>query len=163
MNDITLYVENPFPVFDVSIDNKLPSFEVSIQTIESVGEIHVGLTTPGPKGDPGNTLVCKAAYPISGQRIVSLNASNEAEYPSDFSQALGLTTNAAIGGDYLTVITGGLVYEPSWTLTPNQAVYLSVDGLLTQTVPTTGTLLQIGFAVSPTEMFIKLGTPIILH
>ena len=103
MNDIDLKIDSQIPTFAVTISNELPTFAVTVQISENASQINVGLASPGPKGDPGNTIVCRAASPIGGQRVVSLNSDNEAEYPTDFVRAIGITLNAAIQGDYLTI------------------------------------------------------------
>lgn len=169
MNDINVMISNRLPTFSVTINNRLPTFYVTVKLSNNASNVNVSLATPGPKGgtgikgDPGNLIICKAAYSIGGHRVVSINSDNEAEYPSNISRAVGLTTNAATTGDYLNIQTSGLISEISWNWIPEKAIYFLSDGTLTQTVPISGTLLQIGFAVSSTEMFIKLGTPIFLN
>lgn len=160
MSDVNLTINSKLPIFAVTVNSKLPAFTTTVKLIDNTGRVNVGLTMPGPKGDSGNTVVCKASTPIGGQRVVSLNYDNEAEYPLDFSRAIGITKHAAVKGDNLTIQTSGLMYESSWDWIPERAIYFSMDGVLTQTVPTSGTILQIGFTVSAKEIFIKIGTPI---
>ena len=44
--------------------------------------------------------------------------------------------------------------------TTGLALYINTDGTLTHTAPETGTLQQVGFAVSPSEIFLFMQQPI---
>jgi len=101
-----------------------------------------------------------AAEAIGGQRIVSLNSDGKAIYPTDYSSAIGITTGAVELGATATIITSGQITETSWSWTPNMPLFLSDNGLMTQTAPVTGELVQIGWAITSTTIFLKIN-PII--
>lgn len=75
---------------------------------------------------------------------------------------LGVTiTSAAGSGEEVTVVTEGKIDDPSFSFTPGP-IWLGNSGLLTQTKPTTGLLVQIAVAITATlinvniQMAIKL-------
>lgn len=129
---------------------------------------------PGQRGEvgpPGETagllLVYQAGQILSGHRMVVLNADHKAIYADrtvveHATKVLGMTTGAAILDDYVYVLTRGELVEPSWSWTLDTPVWLNTSGLLTQTVPTVGFSLIIGFPISSTKIFIDIREPIFL-
>lgn len=71
-----------------------------------------------------------------------------------FGVAFSKPTNTTVEVVFLGVIGGFSGF------TPGQALYISTLGIPTHTAPATGTLQSIGFAVSPTEFFLQIGTAI---
>ena len=135
----------------------------------------VGQGPSGPRGLPGVSGNSSYNYPclenMSGHRAVILDSSGtkviyaSSDTLSHGNAVIGISTNAAIANDNVMVIRDGAMMEPSWTWIPDQAVYLGLDGVLTQTPPSYPSdlfLLVIGFSVNPTTLFIKIGEPIIL-
>ena len=61
-------------------------------------------------------------------------------------------------------VTSGLIENNAWTWTPGQSLYLGLDGnvVTTSTVDGAAFSLKIGYAISATQMFVKIGTPVIL-
>lgn len=81
---------------------------------------------------------------------------------SQQEKILGVTiTSAAGSGEEVSVVTEGKIDDPSFSFTPGP-IWLGNSGVLTQTRPTTGLLVQIGVAISATlinvniQMAIKL-------
>jgi hypothetical protein len=123
---------------------------------------------PGPPGPSGsNTVQYQAADELSGHRAVTLDSSGNAVY-ADASQighahrVIGITTGAASLGAPATIQTAGVLIEPSWAWTTGLPVYLSTNGLLSQAAPSSGFVLVVGFAQSPTTLYIHIDSPIIL-
>lgn len=103
---------------------------------------------------------------VGGNRAVRLDAGDliyaDNTVPGDGNRVLGITVGAASAGSSALVQTEGLMEESSWSWTPDAPIYLSTTGLLTQTVPTSGFVLILGFATSPTQMMIEVKMPITL-
>jgi hypothetical protein len=61
-------------------------------------------------------------------------------------------------------VTFGSITNPSWTWTPEQSLYLGSNGdvVTTSTINGAAFSLKLGYAISATRAFIKIGTPIIL-
>ena len=62
------------------------------------------------------------------------------------------------------VVTFGAITNPSWTWTPEQSLYLGSNGNIatTSTIDGAAFSLKIGYAISSTIAFIKIGTPVVL-
>lgn len=74
----------------------------------------------------------------------------------------GISLQAAMSGDSVSVCFGGLVIEPSWSWIPDEVVFIGNDGLLTQAPPTTGILQQIGVSINGTSILVQPYAPVIL-
>lgn len=118
----------------------------------------------GPSG--GGTLSAIAGAAVGGHRMVRLTTSGavyaDRTVAEDQHRVMGLTLNAAAQGDELDVLRFGEVVEPSWNWALDLPVYLGTNGLLTQTSPTTGFSLIVGFPVTATKLFLSIREPITL-
>lgn len=115
----------------------------------------------GPQGPAGaNGFLMTAGANLGGNRVVTGAASYADNTDlSSIGLAIGVTQGAASLGDQVRLISSGEL-GGFFGLTPNQPVYLSVNGTVTQTLPTSGYLQKIGVALSDTKIFINLSDPI---
>jgi len=122
----------------------------------------------GDRGDAGQNYVVKPALGnIGGERFVIGNLDGTVSYAdatnlSHLGRVVGISLNAASDGDDVEVLIFGYIEFNGWNFDISAPVYLSTDGLITQTQPTTGFSQIVGFAESPTRLFINLREPIIL-
>lgn len=100
--------------------------------------------------DPGT------AVKVLGGNLVK--ASNDSGQCDD---VLGVTTGSQTSGGYYAVAVAGFITLATWSWSVGR-VYLGVDGALTQVVPTTGCVLEVGHAVSATSMIIRIQQPVYL-
>jgi hypothetical protein len=118
--------------------------------------------------DPDKVFVSyPAAVNLSGQRMVRLDSAGELVYAentdlADAERVLGMTVGAVNTGDIAQVIRSGVVVEPTWNWTLGQPIFLSTTGLLTQTPPAAGFVLQVAFPISSTSVFIDIKQALIL-
>lgn len=148
------------------------SVEQDSTVLDESTDVHVvsvGDGVPGPRGAPGSgTEVTKTAgVDLGGHRIVVVDDAGLLDYANStnmlhFAKVLGMTTGAVAAGASATVATGGEITEPSWNWTLDQEVFLGTNGQMTQTPPSTGFSITIGFPTAATKLFIKIGTPIVL-
>lgn len=112
-----------------------------------------------------------AEVDLSGHRVVRSTSSTLVNYadsgtPAHLVGVLGITLGAARTWATLEVMVGGELFEPSWSWTPDQRIYCGLNGVMTQVVPTAAGghafLLPLGWAESPTAMFVNIGLPIAL-
>lgn len=120
---------------------------------------------PGPAGD-GSLLSKVAVGAIGGHRVVIASGADGAaladkDTPAHMFKVLGITTGAAVNGASVEISVFGEVTEPSWSWSEGP-VWLGNNGLLTQTLPSTGFQLMIGTAIAPTVLMLKIGAPISL-
>lgn len=110
------------------------------------------------KSDTVNYIAAEA---IGGHRIVTVNELGKIIY-ADKDQSehvykvLGISKNAIEEGASGEIQSAGEMIEPSWNWTPNLPIYLGNNGLMTQTVITSGFILQIAFAVTATKIFVGI-------
>lgn len=132
----------------------------------------------GPKGDKGdagdsNTVVTMTAgSALGGHRIVAQSPTNnntvvyaDASNSAHANLVFGMTLNAADAGGSVDVAVCGEFTEPTWNWTLGLPIFLSVDGTLTQTVPTSSVAdfsLVVGFPITPTKLFVNIREPIFL-
>lgn len=72
---------------------------------------------------------------------------------------IGITQNAASAGGTVEVVNEGEL-EGFSGLSVNSPIYLSTNGLLTQSLPASGFIQQVGMALTATKIFVHLFTPI---
>lgn len=112
-----------------------------------------------------NTIKHKAGQNLSGNMAViiydgmALYADN-----SNINHAgivIGITTGGASIGSDATIQYHGEMTEPSWNWITNEPIFLGTHGRLSQIDTSTAFSNILGFAVTPTTMFINLETPIL--
>lgn len=120
---------------------------------------------PGPQGlqgPAGGQSYYTAATALSGHRAVALNMEGEAVYADHTTPStlalVGLSSQAVIEGESFSVVSAGLLNYPPADLTPDQAVFLSTEGFITQTLPQTHWLRVIGVAVAPGLLSVDIGS-----
>ena len=79
--------------------------------------------------------------------------------PAHFNRVLGITTGAAARDSPASVRVGGIMTEPTWNWDLDKFIYLGANGLLTQTPPATGFLLEMGWPINPTSMMVDIKLP----
>lgn len=139
------------------------SKSVAVSTIVNIG-------LPGSSASVGvGSYVAQtqiASESIGGHIVVYMSPTGVAIASSSVvntaNKILGLTSGSVVNGQPVEVVTSGTITEPSWSWTVGDAVYVSTNGTLTQTVPTSGYILQVGIATNPTTINIDLKLPIIL-
>jgi hypothetical protein len=102
-----------------------------------------------------------AGQALSGHRVIALDANGLAVYADNTSplalSAVGFSSGAAeLGSAFSLVSSGSLEYPPA-DLTPDQPVFLSTEGFITQTPPQTHWLRAIGVAVAPGLLSVDIG------
>lgn len=116
-----------------------------------------------------NSIVLPAPTPIGGYRVVR-RISGGIEYADasilgHLNSVIGLTTSAIGSGFSGQVITLGDIEESSWNWTPNLPLFLGLNGLLTQVVPTISDSvfsLMLGKAITSKKIYFQIHEPYIL-
>lgn len=119
----------------------------------------------GDKGDPGlsggGETLLTAPIDLGGNRVVMANG-----YYADnldlttVNKAIGLTQSAAVTGATVVIVTARDL-DGFTGLTANNPVYLSANGTITQNVPNSGYIQQIGVAISTTKILVNLQPAIV--
>jgi hypothetical protein len=145
--------------------------------IEVIGPAELSLTlqvAQGPSGPVGPagvgaTQVFPSPNALGGGRFVISTSGGNLDYAfaSNVTHAgfvVGITTAANAINTTSIVQSFGLFEEPSWGWITNQPLFLADNGLMTQTPASQdlgGFNQAVGFAISPTKIWIDLQDPII--
>jgi hypothetical protein len=148
----------------VTTENSI--IEVSQVVTTLTGAFPAGLR--GEKGEAGaisailpstlpivNSLTALAYDTISAKLVVASH-----DNLNIIGKVVGITKGASSAGSYVTIISTGGQLDGFSGLTVGAKYYLSTNGQLTTTVPTTGFIQQIGVAMTTTMIAVNLGLPI---
>ena len=99
----------------------------------------------------------------SSYKMVALNANGETILASTL-QSAQVDKILGVLDDSGQTVTFGSITNVSWTWTPEQSLYLGDNGniVTTSTIDGATFSLKIGYAISSTKAFIKIGTPVVL-
>lgn len=119
---------------------------------------------PGPPGPAGGVVESFVAGDgLSALRVVYANEDNEVLYADKddldtMKNIVGVTTQAAVINDDINVRTLGVMEDNSWNwnMLSDTSLFLGDDGVIQQGPPV-GNVVRIGFAISPTSIFVRLG------
>jgi hypothetical protein len=107
-----------------------------------------------------NSIEVTAGEALGGDRAVFVSTADGKAYYADKSAAAcrtlcGLTTGAAALGALVTVQTDGVVENIAWAWAGTDPVFLGATGLLSQTPPASGYVMQVGVPVGSTKLRIE--------
>jgi hypothetical protein len=131
----------------------------------------VVVVNDGKRGPPGLSnlffFIRRAEANLGGHRAVVSNEDGTVNYADNtnldhLGKVLGITTSAVLAGEEVKIIRGGLIEFEGWSWDTDLPVYLAANGLLTQNPASVGFSQILGFAESPTGLFVNLREPILL-
>ncbi len=123
----------------------------------------VGLLTefqPYAGGSSETTVNITAGENLGGHRAVLATGLYADSGALSTALVIGITTGATSIGGTAALRVSGEVTEVSWTWDVSKPVYLGSAGLLTQTVPTSGVIVEIGKPTAATKLLIEIQQPI---
>ena len=100
----------------------------------------------------------KVVRPTSIGKLIYASSADDLQW----NDVIGITTTAGGVGDIINVRRLGLLTDPSWTWTTNLPVFLGVNGVLTQTAPTSGFICIVGKPFAADTLFINVDRTITL-
>lgn len=163
INDVILEQAPSIPVeIETIFTQVFVEVDETVVVIESVG-------AQGPPGPPANSMTIQlvSGMSLSGHRAVTRDPAGAIVYASNddsvnLNTPVWLSLNAADIGEAVNVLMFGFAEEPSWSWTPDAPLYLGQNGVVTQIPPVAPAifLTQIGYAISPTTVFIDQGPSI---
>lgn len=118
--------------------------------------LEVGVKSSSLFGSGGNSaggegIEVVTAIPVGAYRAVTHTGFYADSTLIDLSNYAGVTLTAAIAGEVIEVKRTGKIVENTWTWTPNAPVFISANGILTQTPPVLP-IRRIGWAISGTQI-----------
>jgi hypothetical protein len=148
-----------------------PLTTIEVSQLGDPVSIDVNLGLLGPQGPSGLSdiffLRRVANADLGGHRAVISNLDGTIDYADSsnllhLGKVLGIIVQAVLEGEEVDVIRGGLLEFEGWNWDVDLPVYLAENGLLTQNPATSGFSQIVGFAQSPTGLFVNLREPILL-
>lgn len=114
----------------------------------------------------GSTLSQESGEALGGHRAVRIGSDGLVYYASSDNEAttdgvVGITSKAAELGAKAQITMFGPLTEPTWSWSPGP-IFLGVNGILTQTPPTNGVGLILGYALTPTQMIVRIEDEVLL-
>lgn len=112
-----------------------------------------------------NDLVLRSSTALSvGDVVVDIDGfavkASVAE-PENRSKVVGLVSKTVVAGKLVRVANNELLENNSWSFVPEAPVFLGLNGEVTQQ-PFLGTfVLQLGHAVTPTKIFVRVGISVL--
>ena len=165
--EVSVAVVNPPPISIEIQEETTQVVEASTEEVVIVEPASVGMQ--GPPGEPGDLIVTDhlAGEALGGHRGVIVGSDNKLYYadqsnPAHFNRVLGITTGAAAQDNPASVRVGGKMTEPSWNWDLDKFIYLGTNGLLTQTPPAAGFLLEMGWPINSTTILVDIKLPVLL-
>lgn len=135
----------------------------------------------GPKGDAGKTgprgrdgdsvgdarqsITKVASENISAIRAVHLVSDTEVAL-SDYlitnkQRVIGVSKTASLAGGLIEIVTEGILQDAAFaSFQINEAIFVGASGLITQTRPTTGVMLEIGYYIGNNQIKVHIQRPI---
>lgn len=140
-------------------------------TVESQADLMVLTGEQGPPGVPGpigpsggSAVTRSSATVVSALRVVyelpgGTVAPADYDDPVHVEALLGVTLTAAGVGQPVDVQGSGVLEDAGWSWTPGP-LWLGAAGVIVQVPPVDGALVQLGSAVGPTRVILRLEAPI---
>jgi hypothetical protein len=96
-------------------------------------------------------------------KVVAINANSETILASTLDATQANKVVGILNANTQTVTLGTLT-NPAWTWTPDQTLYLGSNGeiVTSSTIDGAQFSLKVGYALSATKVFVKIGTPVVL-
>jgi hypothetical protein len=103
-------------------------------------------------------IACEAGETISALKCVQGDSDSKIYICSniDAFAVMGVAISSATIGGMVNVRTSGLLEDSSWNWIEDIPIFCSTDGILSQTPPTEGYMVQMGVPKTPTSMVINI-------
>lgn len=105
-----------------------------------------------------------ATETISALKVIYYSSSTECRVSDNNSYiqsvSTGIALNAGLSGAVISILTEGVLSDPSFLYTLNQPLFLGTNGLIQTAQPASGSYLtQIGFGLGAGSIYIRIGNP----
>jgi len=110
----------------------------------------LGLSS-GISNDPYDAITITSVGAIGAFRAVTVAGAYCTNTAQSLPQYAGVTLVSYTDGQSMKVVRSGLITEGSWSWTPDNPVFIGVNGVLTQT-PSALPMRRIGWAISGTQI-----------
>ena len=136
--------------------------EFIFNEVQVISTVHTDTLVVNTGSAIPNVLRQVATRDIGGLRVLFADQSYADQSDSNsYSKVIGITKGAVVTGEWIDIITSSELIGFTG-LIPNKIIYLGLNGLVTQTVPSTGYIQQLGVALTSTSILVNISLPILL-
>jgi hypothetical protein len=162
---IILRWRDPVPplVLRWRLDDPRQAYAAALRGPDALAAVLAPQGPPGLDGS-GGTISGTAAAALGGHRALYLAADGLRYSSADdplTQDVLGISTGAAAQGAQVTMLAAGPLSDPSFAFVPG-LIFLGLNGVLTQTPPTSGIAVELGVSINPTAMLVRVRQPLTL-
>ncbi|MGD9687234.1 MAG: hypothetical protein AB7U43_09720, partial [Desulfobacter sp.] len=138
-------------------------------TNQNIDVVVVESISIGPQGAPGtpgtivNTISPVAAVALGGHRVIAIDDDGcgiYADYLMKHDRVAGISTGAVEAGKPLTIVVFGEIEESSWSFDTSKGLFLGSEGVIVQDALEFGAIVPLGYVMTPTRIFVSIGTKI---
>lgn len=153
-DEITLNLD-PTPAISLGIvQNIPPSYDITVTPVQNF-QLVAGIASSNIGGGGSTTgtidLSVTAAYFLDSFRAITVEGQYVMPNEDSLSRYAGVTREPINTGNAGTVVKEGLITNNGWSWTNGSAIFVTSNGVLTQTLPSSPWR-RIGYAVSPTQI-----------
>lgn len=128
---------------------------------ESIQVVTVGMVGPqGPPNTGASSIIRSAGATVSGHRAVMVDSNGDFVHADNtdpvLAEVIGISINSGLIGEPVEAVFAGEITHLGWSWTPQQHVYLGLNGALTQTPPVAGFFTIVGIATEPTVLQVSI-------
>ncbi|MEO5363964.1 MAG: hypothetical protein H7838_10130 [Magnetococcus sp. DMHC-8] len=141
----------------------LDSIPKAAKTFLTVAQVREIVTEQLTAAEDAAVNACVAGEALDGHRVVAMNSQGRVVHAdhgtaSHAGQVYGMTLTSALTGGPVPVRSFGVLEDSNWRwdLSSGLSLFLSTNGILTQTAPASGFVCRVGYLVSPTRIFIDI-------
>lgn len=140
----------------------------NVRVEDAITNIIVASGGQGPQGIPGQSLThiyMTSGASLNGHRVVIPDASGNVVHPvvlTETDVVVGITLGAVNAGDVAEIQIAGTITEPSWNWTLGLPIFVGANGILTQSVPTSGIIQIVAYPILSNRILIDKQQPIII-
>ena len=128
--------------------------------VQAISTVHTDTLVVNTGSVVTNVLRQVATRDIGGLRVLLADQSYADQSDSNsYGKVIGISKGAVTTGDWLDIISSTEL-NGFTGLTPNEVIYLGLNGLVTQIVPTTGYIQQLGVVLTSTSILVNISLPV---
>lgn len=143
-------------------DNIPPDFHDWDQIVAEIISVQEAVTNlgGGPSGDNVWTVTAGEDIIAGDFVLIQTDGTLELADATIAPSVTGVALESKLTGELTEILTHGRYINLTWSLTPGGIYFLTEEGNMSTNPPTTGWVIQLGRAISPTGFHLEISQPI---
>lgn len=153
---------SPNPFRTAQSDTINPNAQDWDQVVAEMQAVQEYVLAAGTPDDDANVWRVTTSVNVTAGDVVfvQLNGTLAIADATTQSDVNGFVLETKSIGEIVPVRTGGKYINNAWSLTPGRIYYLSVNGTIDSSPPSTGWVVQLGRAITSTGLNIEIAQPV---